>query len=56
MSCLRANPLTGEMIDGDVVFDAGFIRHWKQQYALLIGSTTAAADREHRPLPWPSAR
>ena len=22
MSCLRANPLTGEMIDGDVVFDA----------------------------------
>ena len=26
MSCLRANPLTGEMIDGDVIFDAGFIR------------------------------
>jgi hypothetical protein len=41
MSCLRANPLTGEMIDGDVVFDAGFIRYWKQEYALLIGSTTA---------------
>ena len=42
MSCLRASPLTGEMIDGDVVFDAGFIRYWKQQYALLVGSTTAA--------------
>jgi hypothetical protein len=42
MSCLRANPITGEMIDGDVVFDAGFIRYWKQQYALLIGHTTAA--------------
>ena len=41
MSCLRANPLTGEMIDGDVVFDASFIRYWKQQYALLVGSTTA---------------
>ncbi len=41
MSCLRANPLTGEMIDGDVVFDAGFIRYWKQEYALLVGSTTA---------------
>jgi len=40
MSCLRANPLTGEMIDGDVVFDASFIRHWKQSYALLIGSTS----------------
>ena len=49
MSCLRANPLTGEMIDGDVVFDASFIRYWKQEYALLVGSTTAqdgqAADR-----------
>ena len=26
MSCLRANPMTGEMIDGDVIFDASFIR------------------------------
>jgi len=42
MSCLRANPLTGEMIDGDVVFDASFIRYWKQEYALLFGSTPAA--------------
>jgi hypothetical protein len=41
MSCLRASPLTGEMIDGDVVFDAGFVRYWKQQYALLVGNTTA---------------
>jgi hypothetical protein len=40
MSCLRASPLTGEMIDGDVVFDAGFIRYWKQAYALLVGNTT----------------
>jgi hypothetical protein len=46
MSCLRANPLTGEMIDGDVVFDAGFIRRWKQEYAVLIGSSTAASGRE----------
>ena len=30
MSCLRANPITGEMIDGDVIFDASFIRYWKQ--------------------------
>jgi hypothetical protein len=42
MSCLRANPLTGEMIDGDVVFDAGWVRYWKQQYALLIGAKSAA--------------
>ncbi len=25
MSCLRSNPLTGEMIDGDVIFDASWI-------------------------------
>jgi hypothetical protein len=41
MSCLRANPMTGEMIDGDVVFDASLIRYWKQEYALLVGSTAA---------------
>src|SRR5207237_2880037 len=51
MSCLRANPLTGEMIDGDVVFDAGFIRQWKQEYALLIGSTTAAKGGEVQTTP-----
>ncbi|MDR3617812.1 MAG: zinc-dependent metalloprotease [Paludisphaera borealis] len=42
MSCVRANPMTGEIIDGDVIFDASWIRYWKQQYALLIGSTTSA--------------
>ncbi len=46
MSCLRANPLTGEMIDGDVVFDASFINHWKDQYALLISGTTTAGRQE----------
>ncbi|HEX8203677.1 MAG TPA: DUF5117 domain-containing protein, partial [Isosphaeraceae bacterium] len=43
MSCLRASPLTGEMIDGDVVFDASFIRHWKQEYALLVGAPASAS-------------
>ena len=42
MSCLRANPLTGEMIDGDVVFDAGFLRFWKQEYALLVGTSSTS--------------
>jgi hypothetical protein len=41
-SCYRANPMTGEMIDGDVVFDAGWVRYWKDNYALLIGSKPAA--------------
>ena len=43
MSCLRANPITGEMIDGDVIFDASFIRYWKQSYALLVGTSAAPA-------------
>jgi hypothetical protein len=43
MSCLRSNPITGEMIDGDVIFDAGWIRTWKQQYAFLTGAPTASS-------------
>ena len=43
MSCLRANPITGEMIDGDVIFDASFVRHWKQDYAVLTGTAPASA-------------
>jgi hypothetical protein len=51
MSCLRASPITGEIIDGDVVFDASFIRFWKQQYGLLIGSTkTASGGAQSAPL------
>jgi hypothetical protein len=43
MSGLRANPLTGEMIDGDVIFDASWIKAWKQEYAFLTGNLPAAA-------------
>jgi Met-zincin/Domain of unknown function (DUF5117) len=51
MSCLRANPLTGEMIDGDVVFDASFIRYWKQSYALLVGTAaTPSGELQATPL------
>jgi hypothetical protein len=38
MSNLRSNPITGEMIDGDVIFDASWIRFWKQNHAYLVGS------------------
>ncbi len=37
MSGLRSNPLTGEMIDGDVIFDASWIKTWKEEYAFLVG-------------------
>jgi hypothetical protein len=46
-SCLRANPLSGEMIDGDVIFDASFIQYWKRQYALLVGSAKTVDGGEH---------
>ena len=35
-SNLRANPLTGEMLDGDVVFHGGFVQHWKREYARVV--------------------
>ena len=47
MSCFRTNPMTGEIIDGDVVFDASFVRYWKQEYALLVG---AAAQGSNTPM------
>ncbi len=53
MSCLRSNPLTGEIIDGDVIFDASWIKHWKAEYALLVGAGSAAALRDDpQPLGW----
>ncbi|MBX6312469.1 MAG: zinc-dependent metalloprotease [Isosphaeraceae bacterium] len=50
MSCLRANPITGEMIDGDVIFDASWIRYWKQEYAFLAGEPPASARDGEGPL------
>lgn len=28
----RVNPNTGQILDADVIFDADFIQHWKQEY------------------------
>ncbi len=40
MSGLRSDPMTGEMIDGDVIFDASWIKTWKEEYAFLVGVPT----------------
>ncbi len=37
--------MTGEMIDGDVIFDASWIRAWKMEYAQLTGTSTALDGR-----------
>ena len=28
----RVNPLTGEILDADIIFDADFLQYWKQEY------------------------
>jgi hypothetical protein len=50
MSCLRSNPITGEMIDGDVIFDAGWIQAWKTEYAQLTGNPVAGASTSPSPV------
>ena len=43
MSGLRSNPLTGEIIDGDVIFDTSWIKRWKEEYAILVGMPVPTA-------------
>jgi len=52
MSGLRADPITGEMIDGDVIFDASWIRAFKSEYAFLVGKPipTGAEAQDWAPL------
>jgi hypothetical protein len=50
MSGLRADPITGEMIDGDVIFDASWIRAFKSEYAFLVGKPISAGAEDWVPL------
>src|SRR5207247_564379 len=40
----RANPLTGEIIDADIIFDADMICSWRQQYTLRTVGTGPAVE------------
>ena len=42
MSGLRSDPISGEMLDGDVIFDASWIRAWTDEYAMMVGKPAAA--------------
>jgi hypothetical protein len=33
----RANPLTGEILDADIIFDADMVRFWKHQHVVTAG-------------------
>jgi hypothetical protein len=37
----RANPLTGEIIDADIIFDAGMVRYYREAAKLFSGSTAS---------------
>ncbi len=38
----RVNPLTGEILDADIIFDASFLRFWKQEYENFTPAAVAA--------------
>ncbi|HEX5445083.1 MAG TPA: zinc-dependent metalloprotease, partial [Pirellulales bacterium] len=39
----RVNPLTGQILDADIIFDADFIQFWRREYETFTPATIAAA-------------
>jgi hypothetical protein len=39
----RANPLTGEIIDADIIFDASMVRFWREEASLFRGAAAPAS-------------
>lgn len=39
----RANPLTGEIMDADIIFDASMVRFWREEAALFRGNGAPAS-------------
>lgn len=35
----RVNPLTGEILDADIIFDADMVRFWRQEHAIFKGNS-----------------
>jgi len=38
----RVNPLTGQILDADIIFDADFVSFWKQEYETFTAESVAA--------------
>ena len=38
----RVNPLTGQILDADIIFDADFVQHWKEEYETFTPQSIAA--------------
>lgn len=38
----RVNPLTGQILDADIIFDSDFLQYWKQEYETFTRADVAA--------------
>ncbi len=47
----RVNPLTGQILDADIIFDASFLRSWKASYENFTPSSVAALLDIEQPTP-----
>ncbi len=47
----RVNPLTGQILDADIIFDASFLRSWKTSYENFTPGGIAALFGEDFPVP-----
>ncbi|WP_373650934.1 zinc-dependent metalloprotease [Schlesneria sp. DSM 10557] len=49
----RTNPLTGQILDADIIFDASFLRSWKSTYENFTPATIATLFGEELPVKGP---
>lgn len=40
----RVNPLTGEILDADIIFDADMVRFWRQEHAIFKGGAAQTGE------------
>ncbi|MCL2710725.1 MAG: zinc-dependent metalloprotease [Planctomycetaceae bacterium] len=43
----RVNPLTGEILDADIIIDAGWIMYWQDRFDYLIGDVMPSANKQN---------
>jgi len=46
----RVNPITGQILDADIIFDADFLPFWREHYESLIAQTPVGSDALLEPL------
>jgi predicted Zn-dependent protease with MMP-like domain len=46
MGATRVNPMTGQILDADIIFDAGFLDYWKQDYETFANKSAPVITAE----------